>query len=39
MTRFGKLLRFLWTERHIDEVIGDERTVLPDDLHRPANWS
>src|SRR5215217_913993 len=27
------------TQEQIDEAIGDERTQLPDDLQRPANWS
>jgi uncharacterized protein YjbI with pentapeptide repeats len=27
------------TQEQIDEAIGDERTLLPDDLQRPANWS
>src|SRR5215210_1546401 len=27
------------TQEQIDEAIGDERTQLPDDLQRPANWN
>ena len=27
------------TQEQIDEAIGNERTYLPDDLQRPANWS
>jgi uncharacterized protein YjbI with pentapeptide repeats len=27
------------TQEQIDEAIGNERTLLPDDLQRPANWS
>jgi uncharacterized protein YjbI with pentapeptide repeats len=27
------------TQEQIDEAIGNERTQLPDDLQRPANWS
>jgi uncharacterized protein YjbI with pentapeptide repeats len=27
------------TQEQIDEAEGDERTQLPDDLQRPANWS
>ncbi|CAA9455592.1 MAG: hypothetical protein AVDCRST_MAG14-1563 [uncultured Rubrobacteraceae bacterium] len=27
------------TQEQIDEAIGDERTLLSDDLRHPANWS
>ncbi len=27
------------TQEQIDEAKGDERTLLPDDLQRPENWS
>ena len=27
------------TQEQIDEAIGNQRTQLPDDLQRPANWS